>query len=374
MEKAIIVLFGLYLVAINHAAGGEYERTLPAIFIFGDSAIDIGTNNYLALSTAKANYPYNGIDFPHSKPTGRFSNGFNIGDQLAMLFGFKKSPPAYLDLINNPSIDLKKKVQRGVNFASAGSGIFYNTGFSTWNEVVPLEKQIEQFEGVISNIREARGPNATAKVVAKALYIFCIGSNDFFDYMREKNDTPHQLYLSSVQSAYFDHLKNVYNLGGRKFAIMGVPPIGCCPYSLALNQKQGGGNGTCMQMLNDFASDFYNSTVIMLQNITSLLPNFKYSLGNVYDMTMDMLNDYRSFGFNETKYACCGLGNYNGENGCFDKINSNVCNNRSDHLFWDLYHPSQAASQLLASSLFSGDNKYMTPFNFSQLALSQVTI
>ncbi|XP_065855483.1 GDSL esterase/lipase At5g55050-like [Euphorbia lathyris] len=371
LENVVIVLVGFYFNLV--AGAGAYERKLPAIFIFGDSAIDIGTNNHLALSSAKANFPYNGIDFPHSKPTGRFSNGYNIGDQLAMMFGFKKSPPAYLDLINNPSIDLKKKVQRGVNFASAGSGIFYNTGFNTWNEVVPMTKQIEQFGEVISNIKVARGPNATEKVVAKALHIFCIGSNDFFDYMRAKNNTPKELYQSSVQYAYFDHLKNVYNMGGRKFAVMGVPPIGCCPYSRAINQRQGGGDA-CMPMLNDFAKDFYNSTLMLLQNMTSLLPNFKYSLGNVYDMTMDMLNDYHSYGFNETKYACCGLGNYNGENGCFDKINSNLCNNRSDHLFWDLYHPTQAASQLLASTLFSGDNKYMTPFNFSQLALSKVHI
>lgn len=49
-----------------------------------------------------------------------------------MRFGFKKSPPAFLYLLNNTSIDFKKKIQRGVNFASAGAGILDDTGFKAW--------------------------------------------------------------------------------------------------------------------------------------------------------------------------------------------------------------------------------------------------
>lgn len=51
------------------------------IFIFGDSTVDVGTNDYIT-SWAKANFRYNGIDFPHSIPTGRFSNGYNNADQI----------------------------------------------------------------------------------------------------------------------------------------------------------------------------------------------------------------------------------------------------------------------------------------------------
>lgn len=58
------------------------KAQVPAIFIFGDSIADVGTNNLLNKTIARANFPYNGIDYPFYKPTGRFSNGFNTADQI----------------------------------------------------------------------------------------------------------------------------------------------------------------------------------------------------------------------------------------------------------------------------------------------------
>jgi phospholipase/lecithinase/hemolysin len=79
------ILLGAVLVAAS--GGGEQSLraaaaapAVPALFVFGDSLIDSGNNNNLA-SLAKANYfPY-GIDFDGG-PTGRFSNGYTIVDEL----------------------------------------------------------------------------------------------------------------------------------------------------------------------------------------------------------------------------------------------------------------------------------------------------
>jgi hypothetical protein len=51
----------------------------PAQFVFGDSLMDTGNNNYLATIARADRSPY-GIDFPSRLPTGRFSNGLNIAD------------------------------------------------------------------------------------------------------------------------------------------------------------------------------------------------------------------------------------------------------------------------------------------------------
>lgn len=56
--------------------------TVPAVYVFGDSLVDVGNNNYLKLSALKANYPHNGIDYPGNKATGRFCNGRNSADFL----------------------------------------------------------------------------------------------------------------------------------------------------------------------------------------------------------------------------------------------------------------------------------------------------
>lgn len=54
-----------------------------AFFVFGDSLVDNGNNNYLA-TTARADAPPYGIDYPSHRPTGRFSNGLNIPDLISM--------------------------------------------------------------------------------------------------------------------------------------------------------------------------------------------------------------------------------------------------------------------------------------------------
>lgn len=76
----------IFLVLIMVLSGAVTGQNVPAMFIFGDSLIDNGNNNNMA-SLAKANYfPY-GIDF-NGGPTGRFSNGYTIVDEIGTLFLF----------------------------------------------------------------------------------------------------------------------------------------------------------------------------------------------------------------------------------------------------------------------------------------------
>lgn len=57
--------------------------TIPAVFVFGDSIVDTGNNNYLT-TIAKCNFPPYGQDFMGGKPTGRFSNGKVPSDILGI--------------------------------------------------------------------------------------------------------------------------------------------------------------------------------------------------------------------------------------------------------------------------------------------------
>lgn len=58
-----------------------------AFFVFGDSLVDSGNNDYL-ITTARADSPPYGIDYPTRRPTGRFSNGLNIPDLISRVSGF----------------------------------------------------------------------------------------------------------------------------------------------------------------------------------------------------------------------------------------------------------------------------------------------
>ena len=74
-----IMLTLTIVLVVTVAPKAEAAR---AFFVFGDSLVDSGNNNYLA-TTARADYPPNGIDYPTHRPTGRFSNGFNLPDIIS---------------------------------------------------------------------------------------------------------------------------------------------------------------------------------------------------------------------------------------------------------------------------------------------------
>ena len=62
---------------------------------------------------------------------------------------------------------------------------------------------------------------------------------------------------------------------------------------------------------------------------------------------------------------CCGNeGQYAGI--IFCGPTSSLCN-RDKHVFWDPYHPSEAANILIAKQLLQGDPKYVTPMNLRDL-------
>ncbi|PRQ23079.1 putative triacylglycerol lipase [Rosa chinensis] len=340
-----------------------------AIFIFGDSTVDVGTNTLLLQSGARADFSPNGVDFPYSVPTGRFSNGLNSADQIVKLFGRRKSPPPFLYAASHMST-FKRNILQGVNFASAGSGIFQDTGIKRWTEVVSLGNQIQQFAAVRGNFTEIVGFKTTDTVLSKSLFIISIGSNDLFElveYFPNATDLFKAEHMERLQLTYKNHLKNLYKLGARKFGIISVPPIGCCPYARVQPNVD---PSVCVKELNKLAQTFFIETHALLRKLSSDLKGMRYSLGNAYEMTMSIIQDPLAFGFKDVQSACCGYGRLNGEKACVTIFDPNLCSNRQEFLFWDLYHPTEFASQLAARTLYGAGTRYMTPMNFSQLVAS----
>ncbi|PKI77531.1 hypothetical protein CRG98_002137 [Punica granatum] len=112
----------LFVFVIILQSSGSHGHMVPAIFVLGDSFVDVGNNNYLPLTLARADFPHNGIDFPGRNATGRFSNGKNAVDWLAEKVGLP-SPPPYLSIDSNS----RTSYLCGVNFASGGASILNET-------------------------------------------------------------------------------------------------------------------------------------------------------------------------------------------------------------------------------------------------------
>lgn len=79
--KCLSLLFLLISLLLHIASSSNSSDTkqIPAMYVFGDSLVDSGNNNYLP-GKSNAIFPPYGIDFGDGKPTGRWTNGRTVVD------------------------------------------------------------------------------------------------------------------------------------------------------------------------------------------------------------------------------------------------------------------------------------------------------
>ncbi|KAI3506020.1 hypothetical protein L1887_28373 [Cichorium endivia] len=165
-------------------------ETLSANFVFGDSLVEVGNNNYIT-SLSKANYIPNGIDF--GMPIGRFTNGRTIE------LGLKDYTPPYLAPSTGGPL-----VLRGVNYASGGGGILNETRM-IFGGRINLDAQLDNFANTRQDIISRIGVNAAQELLNGALFSVTIGSNDFINnYLTpiistfEQNVVPPEAFVGTL--------------------------------------------------------------------------------------------------------------------------------------------------------------------------------
>uniref|UniRef100_A0A6N2L1T2 GDSL esterase/lipase n=1 Tax=Salix viminalis TaxID=40686 RepID=A0A6N2L1T2_SALVM len=305
---------------------------VPAIFVFGDSLVDVGNNNKLPVSVAKANFPHNGIDFPTKKATGRFSNGKNAADFLAQKVGLPTSP-AYLSVSRKST----SSFMTGASFASGGAGIFNGTD-RTLGQSIPLTKQVGYYESVYDNLIQQQVLSGAQKSLSKSLFAIVIGSNDILDYSG-----------------------SLHASGARKFVFAGIGPIGCIPAQRIKNQTDHG----CNEGSNLMAVSYNKGLNSMLRELKSNLTAISYSYFDTYSLLLNIIQNPATYGFAEAEAACCGRGKLNAQIPCLPV--AKYCPSRRDHVFWDLYHPTEATAAILVDAIFDGPKQYAFPMNVRQL-------
>ena len=81
--KLIILIYSVLIVVTLISPVVEAQgKKPPATFIFGDSLVDVGNNDYI-FTLASANHKPYGIDTPDQVATGRFCNGKIIPDLVS---------------------------------------------------------------------------------------------------------------------------------------------------------------------------------------------------------------------------------------------------------------------------------------------------
>ncbi|KAL0673453.1 hypothetical protein Bca4012_001434 [Brassica carinata] len=342
--------------------------SIPGVYVFGDSLVDAGNNNYLPFSVAKGNYPHNGIDFPKKKATGRFCNGKNFADVIAEKIGLPLPPP-YLSL--RGLLKWRKRESAavtGVNFASGGAGIF--DGSSQFpGQAIPLSQQMKHWLSIHKALTRKLGRSKAQIHLSKSLFVMVIGSNDLLNYIRSsqlrRKSTPQQ-YTQSVVDRFKAQFKTVQETGSRRFLILGVAELGCMPSRREKNST----THECNKEANMLASLYNKALIKMLQQLKEeLKSSMAYSYFDMFNSVHDIVSNPTHYGFSDVTSACCGSGVLNAELPCFPV--SNLCSDRTKYLFWDRYgHPTEAAARTIVNFVLSEDTQYSSPLTLTQLVSS----
>lgn len=345
---------------------GDDSNQLGASYVFGDSLVDAGNNNYLQ-TLSKADVSPNGIDFKPSggNPTGRFTNGRTIADIVGEALGVPTYASPYLAPNTTGRVILS-----GVNYASGGGGILNDTGRIFVNRL-GMDIQVDYFNITRKQIDDLLGPSqAKDHIMKKSLFSVVIGSNDFLNNYflplisagTRIADSPDAFVDTMIDHIKFQ-LTRLYQLDARKFVVSNVGPIGCIPYQKSVNQLQ---ENECVGLPNKLAQQYNAKLKDLLTQLGKDLPGSIFVHANVYDLVMELVTNYKKYGFNTASTACCGNGGrYAGIIPCTPA--SSLCNDRDKHVFWDAYHPSEAANVLLAKQLTDGDTRYVSPINLRRL-------
>ncbi|MCD7453497.1 hypothetical protein HAX54_021122 [Datura stramonium] len=228
-----------------------FNNSVSAVFVFGDSTVDSGNNNYIS-TVAKCDFPPYGRDFPNHIPTGRFTNGRLVTDYL-------------------------------------GTNDFAVNYFNT-----PFRRQ-----------------------------------------MYYKVSAYQQFLLQLVQQ----FIQGLMNEGARVIGIAGVPPFGCLPVVITIDSGDAlPPRRQCVETYSAVARE-YN---LLLQRLlkTMQIHGIKLFYVDIYNPLNDMIQNPIKYGFTEVTMGCCGSGLIEASILCNPK--SIVCNDPSNHMFWDSVHPSQA--------------------------------
>ncbi|XP_010510188.1 PREDICTED: GDSL esterase/lipase At2g31550-like [Camelina sativa] len=349
MSTSKTIIFTLFIVTTLHAscnaaANATTKPLFPAILIFGDSTVDTGNNNYPIQTIFRAKHVPYGIDLPGSTPTGRFSNGKLMSDILATKLNIKQFIPPFLQ----PNLS-DQDILTGVCFASAGAG--YDDRTSVTTQAIPVLEQPNMFKSYIVRLKGIVGDKKAMEIINNAFVLVSAGPNDFilnyYDFLSRHLKYP---LISDYQDFILKRLENfvqeLYSLGCRNIMVGGLPPIGCLPIQMTAKVNL---FRSCLEQENSDSILYNQKLQKLLPQIEASLTGSKILYANIYDPVMDMIQNSGKFGFKETKRGCCGTGFLEMSFMC--NALSPTCGNRSEFLFFDSIHPSEATCNIIGNIL-----------------------
>ncbi|XP_062165345.1 GDSL esterase/lipase At1g29670-like [Alnus glutinosa] len=352
----------LLLLVLLQGGCANGKPLVPCLFVFGDSSFDNGNNNNL-LTEAKSNYPPYGIDFPLG-PTGRFSNGRNSMDFIAQFLGFDHYIPPFANA-KGPEI------LQGVNYASGAAGIRDETG-QHQGDRISMNRQLKNHQTTVSEINQRLGNDISTTVyLNKCLYFVSIGQNDYLNnyflpefYPTSRLYTQLQYPLLLIQQLS-QQLMSLYNYGAKKFVVVGPIALASTPFE----------HVSCGLIGSPCLDNIYNAVELFNDLLKSLVDqlnnnvNLEFSTFIFINTSGLLMSSSSARGSMVTDFSCCEMWPTGLAPAVQCKPFGKSCSTRSEYMFWDGVHPTEAANLAYAEGAYNAYSpSHAYPFNISHLA------
>ncbi|XP_031487449.1 GDSL esterase/lipase At1g29670-like [Nymphaea colorata] len=352
------ILF-LVFFPFSHLLVAMAESNVTAMFVFGDSIVDSGNNDFLD-TTSKGNYYPYGVDFP-AGATGRFTNGRNPADILAQLLGLPRLLPVFNDPLTKGSAILS-----GVNYATGGSGILVSTSVTA--NVTSLGQQVTNFiNSTLPDLEsQLKGSAGLSSYLSQSIFLFNSGGDDLSVQCSASALAECFTLAEELVGNFTQQLERLYDYGARKFVVFNLMPSGCDVYAKSIN------NGTCAEYLNEADLYFNHKLKAALDGVSKEKVGMAFVYVNITHMVNAIFDDPAAYGVAVTNESCCTVPSDGAGFLCSEGVAP--CSDRSSYLYFDTVHPTEHVYVQLSTKAYSSElDTEVYPFNVKVLAGLAVT-
>ncbi|KAM3295674.1 hypothetical protein ACQJBY_038147 [Aegilops geniculata] len=194
------------------------------------------------------------------------------------------------------------------------------------------------------------------RVISEGIYFTVMGANDLANnyftipLRRHQYDLPS--YVKFLVSSAVNFTMKLNEMGAKKIALIGIAPIGCCPSQRELGSRK------CEPMRNQ-AANLFNSEIekeIKRLDAEQNVQGSKFIYLDIYYNLLDLIHRSDFYGFKEVTEGCCGSTMLNA---AVLIKNHPACPNVYDFIFWDSFHPTEKAYNIVVDKLFRQNMQYL---------------
>lgn len=303
------VLLAVICIKTAHA-----KIKVLAIYVFGDSYVDIGNNEFQAsnktLPPPQGGYEPYGVSF-HQKRTvlgrGRWCDRKLVVDFLAEYLDIGGYPFPWFDSgLRSPKDDV---VYRGFNFAST-SHLMDKHGPSR-GEVLLLLSQVEAFakdaRPVIARAFSDSGA-VTMDNIGRSVFYISYGTDRFLQELLLNNQFNNHKAAALADDIHEEISRALYRLAdvsARHFIVTEMPAVGCMPFVRWLFDNKG---PRCVKFVNQMVAQYNKGLRETLRSFVYARTVARVFYGPMYATTLHATRRPTHYSFQRSE-ACCPIAN-----------------------------------------------------------------